>query len=475
MSQGGWFDCSVACNSLFQRPDGKSVHFDEFRKIIPTCPAVLRVKWRDMTPILTITLSSELDVIASRQRARQVAAFCGFNRQDQTRVATVVSELARHASAHQGLVQFSVTTEPGEQAMVILVESSSTTVPEVDGVGLFIEQYEVLAERERTRVLFRKAFASNAPHLDAFALQHAVLRLDALPANVALSDATTQNRALNDALLALESKQAELLAVSRNLEETNKTVATLNRLLHEKAESLILADRRKDEFLALLSHELRSPLSATSMAAQMLQQHSSDLAQPAKLGELIARQASHMSRLVEELLDVSRIRMGLITVEKKLLDMRDVVKIAIEQITPALHRKKHGIEVFVPQNPCFVNGDQTRLTQVIGNLLANSIRYTPDGGEITVHVRAHETTLSVEVRDNGTGISSALLPHLFDMYVQAERSSSRRNGGLGLGLALVKSLVEIHHGTVSAASDGEGRGSAFTIVLPLLTHNSTAH
>jgi signal transduction histidine kinase len=301
-----------------------------------------------------------------------------------------------------------------------------------------------------------------------------VLRLDALPANVALSDATQQNRDLNDALLALKSQQAELLVVSKNLEETNKTVATLNRLLHEKAESLILADRRKDEFLSLLSHELRSPLSATSMAAQMLQRNTSDLTQPAKLGELIARQASHMSRLVEDLLDVSRIGMGLITVEKKPLDMREVVKIAVEQITPALHRKQHNIEVFVPQNPCFVHGDQTRLIQVIGNLLANSIRYTPDGGEITVVLRAHETTLSVEVRDNGAGISPALLPHLFDMYVQAERPSNRRDGGLGLGLALVKSLVEIHHGTVFAASDGEGRGSAFTIVLQLIKHKGEA-
>lgn len=264
------------------------------------------------------------------------------------------------------------------------------------------------------------------------------------------------------------------MIVSKNLEETNKTVATLNRLLHEKAESLILADRRKDEFLSLLSHELRSPLSATAMAAQMLQRNTSDAGQAAKLGELIARQASHMSRLVEDLLDVSRIGMGLITIEKTPVDMREVVNIAVEQLTPAMRRKKHNVDIIVPQNPCFVDGDQARLIQVIGNLLANAIRYTPDGGEITVTLQAHQTTLSVEVRDNGAGISAALLPHLFDMYVQAERSSSRREGGLGLGLALVKSLVEIHHGTVFAASDGEGRGSVFTIVLQLIMHDGRA-
>lgn len=427
-----------------------------------------------MTPILTITLSSELDVIASRQRARQIAAFCGFNRQDQTRMATVVSELARNASGHNGSVQFSVTNEPGRQALVILVESSSATVSDLDGAGLFIEQHEVFADGERSSIRFHKPFARNSPHLDADSLQLAVHRLDALPANVALSDATQQNKDLNDALLALRSKQAELLIVSKNLEETNKTVATLNRLLHEKAESLVLANRRKDEFLSLLSHELRSPLSATSMAAQMLQRDTSDAAQPARLGQLIARQTSHMSRLVEDLLDVSRIGMGLITVDKKPLDMGEVVKIAVEQIMPALQRKKHRIKVVIPQSPCIVNGDQTRLIQVMGNLLANSIRYTPEGGEIAVILRAQETTLSVEVRDNGAGISAALLPHLFDLYVQAERSPSRQDGGLGLGLALVKSLVEIHQGTVFATSEGEGRGSAFTIVLQLIRHENAA-
>lgn len=425
-----------------------------------------------MTQILTIALSSELDVIASRQRARQIAAFCGFNRQDQTRIATVVSELARNASGYNGSVQFSVANELGQQALVILVESGSATVPEIDGAGLLVEKREVSAQGGTSHITFRRPFARNSPHLDAASLQLAVRRLDALPANVALSDATQQNKDLNDALLALRAKQTELLIVSRNLEETNKTVATLNRLLHEKAESLILANRRKDEFLSLLSHELRSPLSATSMAAQMLQRDTSDAAQPARLGQLIARQTSHMSRLVEDLLDVSRIGMGLITVDKMPIDMRDAVKIAVEQITPALHRKKHSIKVSVPQHPCIVNGDQTRLIQVMGNLLANSIRYTPDGGEIAVMLRAQETSLSVEVRDNGAGISSALLPHLFDLYVQAERSPSRQDGGLGLGLALVKSLVEIHQGTVFATSEGEGRGSAFTIVLQLIKHEN---
>lgn len=132
-----------------------------------------------MKPILTITLNSELEVIASRQRARQIAAFCGFNRQDQTRLATVVSELARNALAHNGVVEFSVTTEPGQQTLVILVESGSATVLEIDGTELSIEQYNLAEGSERTRITFRKPFPSKSPHLDAPALQHAMLGLDA--------------------------------------------------------------------------------------------------------------------------------------------------------------------------------------------------------------------------------------------------------------------------------------------------------
>jgi signal transduction histidine kinase len=442
-----------------------------------------------MTPILTVTLNSELDVIASRQRARQISAFCGFNRQDQTWVSTVVSELARNASGPGGVVRFLITLEAGQQSLVVQVEcdtldardsvasgalqSNQNNVWGPDAAWLFMDQCEVVVHGERRRITLRRPFAMNARHLDSEAIRHAVHGLDALPVNVALSDATQQNRELTEVLMTLQAKQVELLRVSKQLEETNKTVETLNRLLNEKAQSLISADRRKDEFLSLLSHELRSPLSATSMAAQMLQNFS-DSAQPAKLGQLINRQVSHMSRLVEDLLDVSRIGRGLLSIEKKPLDMREVVDVAVEQLTAALRRKKHRIEVSVPPAPCVVDGDRTRLIQVVGNLLANAIRYTPDGGDIKVVLQLHGTNLSVEVRDNGIGIPAELLPHLFDMYVQAERSSERQHGGLGLGLALVKSLVDIHHGTVSVSSEGEGRGSAFKFILELAKYDDAA-
>jgi signal transduction histidine kinase len=436
-----------------------------------------------MNPILTVTLNSELDVIASRQRARQIAAFCGFNHQDQTRVSTLVSELARIASPQGGLVHFSVTPEIGQQSLVVLVQSKSSakdgnaiagdavyahrSIRRFSAAQPLMEHCEVSEDEDGTGIILRKPFAANAPHLDAEVIRQAVSGLGALPTNVALSDATQQNRELTDVLEDLRIKQAELLQLSEQLEDTNRTVETLNRLLNDKAESLALADRRKDEFLSLLSHELRSPLSATTMAAQMLQQNAPDPLQTVKLGQLIGRQSSHMRRLVEDLLDVSRMGRGLLSIETQELDMRDAVEAAVEQLSSAADAKSHSLEVLMPTLACVIEGDRTRLTQVVGNILANSIRYTPQGGKINIVLQMHDDELSLVVTDNGIGIPPELLPHLFDMYVQAERPSDTRNGGLGLGLALVKNLVEIHKGSVSAASRGEGRGSIFTVVLPL--------
>lgn len=435
-----------------------------------------------MHPLLTVTLGSELDVIASRQRARQVAAFCGFSRQDQTRVSTAVSELARDAYHPGGLVQFSVMNEAGQQSLVVIVEygihgdkgrnkprlrhAGTDSVPGIVTTWGFIEHHASVADGKTMRTTLRKPFPPGAAHLDLEALRHAVGELGDLPANVALSDATQQNRVLSDVLATLQAKQVELLRVSRELEETNKTVETLNRLLNEKAEALALANRRKDEFLSTLSHELRGPLSATLMGAQLLQRNPSDPAQTTRLSQLITRQAGHMSRLAEDLLDVSRISRGLVSIDRKPLDMREVIDAAVEQLMPALEKKSHRLDLSIPPDACVLDGDRTRLTQIVCNLLGNAIRYTPEEGHIQVALALHETHMSLAVSDSGIGIAPHLMPHLFDLYVQAERSTDARNGGLGLGLSLVRSLVEIHDGTVSVASAGEGKGSRFTLTLP---------
>lgn len=234
-------------------------------------------------------------------------------------------------------------------------------------------------------------------------------------------------------------------------------------------EQLQLADKRKDEFLAVLSHEMRSPLAATKMAAQILETPTVTPDRSRQMGQVIARQVGHMSRLVEDLIDVSRVARGLIRLERQRVDLNLVIHAAIEQVKPMILAKNHTLstEGTPDAEPALVTGDHTRLIQVITNLLSNAARYTPAGGHITLSLAKAGHKAHIRIVDNGIGISPDAMAHLFDLFVQAEISTDRKNGGLGLGLALVKSLVDLHGGNVTAFSDGEGLGSTFCVELPL--------
>lgn len=234
-------------------------------------------------------------------------------------------------------------------------------------------------------------------------------------------------------------------------------------------EQLQLADKRKDEFLAVLSHEMRSPLAATKMAAQILETPTVTPDRSRQMGQVIARQVGHMSRLVEDLIDVSRVARGLIRLERHRVDLNLVIHAAIEQVKPMILAKNHTLstEGTPDAEPALVTGDHTRLIQVITNLLSNAARYTPAGGHITLSLAKAGHKAHIRIVDNGIGISPDAMAHLFDLFVQAEISTDRKNGGLGLGLALVKSLVDLHGGNVAAFSDGEGLGSTFCVELPL--------
>ena len=228
------------------------------------------------------------------------------------------------------------------------------------------------------------------------------------------------------------------------------------------------ADRRKDEFLAMLAHELRNPIAPIVSAAQMLAVVANDGAKVRHLGQIIARQANHMTSLVSDLLDVSRVTGGLVKLESERLDIRQVVDESIEQVMPMVETKRHKLTLSSSVRSALVMGDRKRLVQVVTNLLQNAAKYTPDEGEISVTIDADDERIEVTVRDNGTGISAELLPFVFDLFTQERRSSDRAQGGLGLGLALVKSLVSLHGGEVTARSAGQGHGSSFMMSLPLL-------
>jgi PAS domain S-box-containing protein len=227
------------------------------------------------------------------------------------------------------------------------------------------------------------------------------------------------------------------------------------------------ANRRKDEFLAMLAHELRNPLAPIATAAELLRLSAQDEKRVRHASEIISRQVRHMTELVDDLLDVSRVTRGLIHLERQALDLKSVVASAIEQARPLIEARRHKLSLCMDGAHVHVHGDRTRLIQVVVNLLANAAKYTPPGGEIALAVEVGADHAEVAVSDNGCGIDAALLPHVFELFTQAERTPDRSQGGLGIGLALVKSIVQLHGGLVQAHSAGRERGSRFAFTLPL--------
>jgi PAS domain S-box-containing protein len=229
-------------------------------------------------------------------------------------------------------------------------------------------------------------------------------------------------------------------------------------------QALVDADRRKDEFLATLAHELRNPLAPIRNAMRIISAHADADANVRKAKEVVERQLKHMVRLIDDLMDVSRITRGRLELHQERVDLGAVVKIAAETSQPLLDTKHHALRVQATQE-VFVQADVTRLAQVFANLLNNSAKYSPPGSEISITVASELPNAVVRVSDNGAGIPAPMLKRIFDMFVQLEQSGQRE--GLGIGLTLVKSLVELHGGTVEASSAGEGQGSIFKVLLPL--------
>jgi signal transduction histidine kinase/ActR/RegA family two-component response regulator len=235
------------------------------------------------------------------------------------------------------------------------------------------------------------------------------------------------------------------------------------RLYHEVQEAL----RRKDELLAMLAHELRNPLAAIANAGQALDQRNAADSHTHHLAGVIGRQVRHLSRLVDDLLDVSRFTRGRIELHKQPVELRAIVEGAVETARPLLEQRRHHLAVSIPEEPILLEADATRIEQALANLLDNAVKFTePEGRiELTASVEGGEAVL--KVKDNGPGIAPDLLPHIFDLFVQEDRSLARPNGGLGIGLTLARTLVEKHGGKVEAHSEGLDRGSELVVRLPL--------
>ena len=235
----------------------------------------------------------------------------------------------------------------------------------------------------------------------------------------------------------------------------------------EMQERLHENDRRKDEFLATLAHELRNPLAPLRNSLEVMRRASERGLATDGPREIMERQLTQMVHLVDDLLDLSRITRGRIELRIARLDLADAVHDALETCRPQIEQRKHRLQVDLPEEPLFVDGDRVRLAQILTNLLNNAAKYSPPESDLGVRVERAGKEALVRVKDSGIGIEPALLPHIFDMFSQAVRSQELTEGGLGIGLSLVRGLVEQHGGTVEARSEGTGKGSEFTVRLPL--------
>ncbi|WP_153558819.1 ATP-binding protein [Roseimaritima sediminicola] len=367
----------------------------------------------------------------------------------------VSTTMTRHLFTLSDLLR-TIRTTPGCEAVKVLVGGYPFNVDpflweKVGGDGTAnnaLEAIEVAAKLAGTPLeqIHSTAGESELP---------AALRLDwNLQRQIANEDDLTR---LNNNLITLQ----------RQLHQANLQLAKVNQDNLDKAEELQRADRRKDEFLAMLAHELRGPLAPMELAVDLL--HSDELAaaERTEARATMKRQLHQMRHLISDLLDASRIVHGKIELKRKRLDLGRVVRRAVEIAQPLIDEKRHRLHVNLSDRRLWVQGDEIRLTQVVANLLTNAAKYTPAGGEIWLESSGHGDNGTLEVRDNGVGIEIDLLPDVFQAFTQEQRSHQHSRGGLGLGLSLVQQIVQLHGGQVEAHSDGAGEGSRFVVTLPI--------
>jgi two-component system, sensor histidine kinase len=251
------------------------------------------------------------------------------------------------------------------------------------------------------------------------------------------------------------------------LEESNRDLQHEMKERRDAEQALRLADRRKDEFLATLAHELRNPLAPISNGLMLLRMAGNDAAIAKNAREIMERQLGQMVRLVDDLIDVSRISTGRLGIKKERVELQAVVHNAVEIVASFIEKRGHALRIELPTEPVWIDADPTRLAQVFSNLLNNAAKYTDQGGRITFHAELDGAGVRVRVTDNGIGIPAEMLTHIFDMFAQVDQSLERSQAGLGVGLTLARRLVELHGGTLEARSAGSGQGSSFEIRLPL--------
>lgn len=392
----------------------------------------------------------------------------------------VVDDQASNLEALGALLEKSdcmlVRAHSADEALMQLLDQDFAAIildvimPGMDGVDLA----RIIKQRRRTRdipILFLTAHMLD--HRDVLrgygvgAVDYLIkpVHSDILRSKVAVFvDLFRKTRALARANEALQREMVARAAIEDQLRESN---LDLERRVSERTDALRRADRRKDEFLASLAHELRNPLAPIRSAMEVLRPASLSDIDTEHARAVVVRQVEHMTRLIDDLLDVSRITCDKLVLQLDHFDLAPVIGTAVETSRPLIVDRQHRFTMTLPAEPVTLHADPARVAQVIGNLLTNAAKYTPHGGELHLGVVREEDRVVIRITDNGVGIDPALLPRIFELFVQGEPTLNASADGLGIGLTLARRLVEMHGGTLSAESSGRGLGSVFVVELPM--------
>jgi signal transduction histidine kinase len=443
----------------------------------PVVPNILRSKVKALVQLHRLNAelkkrSDERVALVKEQAARTMA-------EESQRRASFLAEAAQVMSSSLDvdtiLKGSSGLTVPFLADFAAIVVTEETGRPRarrnasVAGWETYLGTHQAAFEKTLEQLLSRAVASGERAHSERL-----IEGEGAPPGEVHAFPLVTRGRAAGALLIALGPSARRLSGADIGLAENlagRAATALDNCLLYEEIQS---ADRRKNEFLATLSHELRNPLAPIRAALHMLRGGELDVARAAPLLETMERQVAQMTRLVEDLLDISRITRGVIELKSEVVDVSSEVRAALESCAGQVQAGKHEVKLNLPARPVNVKADPVRLQQVLENLLLNAAKYTDPGGRIEVSLRQEGAEAVIEVRDNGIGIEPAKLQQVWELFVQVDDSHERTRKGLGIGLALVKDLVQRHGGKVEASSAGLGRGSTFAVRLPVASGEPTA-
>jgi len=408
--------------------------------------------------ILSTPIRSSMSLVAIRDRSRVVGQLAGLDNLQGTRLVTAISELARNAVQYGGggMLTFLVGDATDALDTQCVIAQISDKGPGIAN----LKQYLVDSNQTATTGM---GIVGSRRLVDGFFIESSVTTGTTVTLEMYLPRGTPRLASKDIDSLADQLTRRKAQTPVEELEQQNREMLlTLEQLRRNKTE-LEQADIRKNEFLAMLAHELRNPLSAISLSLEVARR----VADPAHTFEVIGRQTAQLSRMVNDLLDVSRLTQGKVSLQTEVVHIDTVLRGAIEMTTAEVERRGHNVVLKSPENPIAVRVDTARLQQVFSNILHNAARYTAQPDTITVEVIERDTDVAISIRDHGAGIEVAMLPRVFDLFAQGARGLGRPEAGLGIGLTVVQRLVEDHGGKVTVESEGLGQGSRFEVTLPI--------